>query len=144
MLERYMPEDWILPMITEYNRAFFTSLALRLQRCTVCAQVQHPPVAVCRHCQSFDFEYIDALGAGTVENFTIVHYAASTRLEGRVPYNVVIVTLDDYPAIRVVGNVVNAAERSLEIGSRVQCEFTQAVDNDTGITLSIPQWRLVD
>jgi uncharacterized OB-fold protein len=140
--ERYFPADWPLPQITDVNRAFFTAGVLTLQRCRSCAMVQHPPHELCHHCQADVFDYVEASGLGTVDNVTIVHHVGDTRLAERVPYNVVIVTPDDHPQIRIVGNVVNADSAAVDIGAAVRCVFTAVSDPDTGETLTLPQWEL--
>jgi uncharacterized protein len=140
--ERYFPADWPLPQITEVNRAFFSAGALTLQRCRRCAQVQHPPHELCHHCQSDTFDYVETSGLGMVDNVTIVHHAGDRRLADHVPYNVVIVIPDDHPDVRIVGNVINAADTAIEIGAPVRCVFTDVLDPDTGQALTLPQWEL--
>ncbi len=46
-----------------------------------------------------------ARAAGTVHSYTVVHYAANRALADAVPYTVVLVSLDDAPHLRVVGNI---------------------------------------
>jgi uncharacterized OB-fold protein len=139
---RYMPEEWTLPLLNEHNRPFFTSGELRVQRCEECGQVQHPPMDVCRYCQSQRFTSEPCAGTGTISSFTIVHHAVDRRLETVVPYNVVIVALDDYSDVQVVGNVVDAEGEELTIGARVRCTFAEVRDTEAGETLWFPQWRL--
>ena len=141
-IERYFPTDWPLPHITDENRAFFTAGVLSLQRCRSCARVQHPPHELCHHCQSDTFDYIEASGLGTIDNVTIVHHAGDPRLAARVPYNVVIVTPDDHPEVRIVGNVIDAGGATIEIGAAVRCVFAEVPDPDTGQTLTLPHWEL--
>lgn len=141
---RYLPEGWPLPRLTDANRRFFTAGVLTLQRCSACATVQHPPHEICHACQGDTFDYVTASGAGTVDNVTIVHHAGHPALAERVPYNVVIVTPDDHPHVRIVGNVVNAdATTPLEIGAPVRCVFAEVPDPDTGEPLHLPQWELL-
>jgi uncharacterized OB-fold protein len=133
---------WTLPLLNEHNRPFFTSGELRVQRCEECGQVQHPPMDVCRLCQSQQFTSEPSSGTGTISSFKIVHHAVDRRLEAVVPYNVVIVALDDYPDVMVVGNVVDAEGDELSIGARVRCSFAEVRDVEAGETLCFPQWRL--
>ncbi|HEY4410139.1 MAG TPA: OB-fold domain-containing protein [Acidimicrobiia bacterium] len=139
---RYFPGDWPLPDLSAVNRAFFTAGVLTLQRCRTCSQIQHPPHELCHHCQSDTFDYVEASGLGTVDNVTVVHHAGDARLADRVPYNVVIVTPDDHPDVRIVGNVINADNTAIEIGAPVRCTFAEVADPDTGETLTLPQWQL--
>lgn len=143
LTERYLPADWPLPEITAVNRPFFTAGVLTLQRCCACAEIRHPPHEICHHCQSDTFDYVAVSGDGTIDNVTIVHHAGDPRLADRVPYNVVIVTPDDHPEIRIVGNVVNAEDAdALRIGAPVRCVFAEIPDPDTGEPLLLPQWEL--
>jgi uncharacterized OB-fold protein len=97
---------------------------------------------VCRYCQSQRFTSEPCAGTGTISSFTIVHHAVDRRLETVVPYNVVIVALDDYSDVQVVGNVVDAEGEELTIGARVRCTFAEVRDTEAGETLWFPQWRL--
>jgi uncharacterized OB-fold protein len=141
--KRSLPEGWTLPRPTDYNRPFFTSGELRVQRCEACGLVQHPPMDVCRRCQSQRFAYETATGTGSISSFTIVHHAVDRRLEASVPYNVVVVALDDHPSVMVVGNVVDAGPDELAIGAKVRCTFAEVEDELAGETLWLPQWELV-
>ena len=142
MSERYFPADWPLPQISDTNRAFFTAGVLTLQRCQSCSEVQLPPHEICHHCQADSFDYIESSGLGTIDNVTVVHHAGDPRLADRVPYNVVIVTPEDHPNLRIVGNIINADNTAIEIGGPVRCVFTEVPDPDTGETLTLPQWEL--
>jgi uncharacterized OB-fold protein len=54
----------------------------------------------------------------------------------------VIVTPDDHPHVRIVGNVVGAPHEAIEIGAPVRCTFARIPDPDTGEELLLPQWEL--
>ncbi len=140
---RYMPEQWIIPAITPENRAFFTSGELRLQRCRSCAAVQHPPGEVCHACQAMDFDYIAARPQGVVETFTIVHHAVHPMLKQNVLYNVAVISLRDYPHVRIVGNVIDVAPEQMRIGLPVSCTWAEVRREGGGaepVTMYIPQW----
>jgi uncharacterized OB-fold protein len=139
---RYLPEDWILPAITDENRAFFTSGSLRVQRCAACGWVQHPPEEVCRMCQAMEFEYIAARPTGTVESFSIVHYAVHPMLKAATPYNVAVVALDEYPDVHIVGNIVDVAPADVQVGMPVTATWAEVPTTDgSGETLELLQWR---
>jgi uncharacterized OB-fold protein len=141
--KRYLPEGWTLPLPNEFNRPFFTAGQLCVQRCEECQLVQHPPMDICRRCQSQQFAYEPSVGTGSISTFTIVHHAVDRRLEDAVPYNVVVVSLDDHPEVLVVGNVIDAAADELAIGARVRCTFAEVEDQLAGETLWLPQWELL-
>jgi uncharacterized OB-fold protein len=124
--KRFLPDEWIVPAITPENRAFFTSGELRLQRCCLCGAIQHPPGEVCHACQAMEFEYIAARPRGVVETFTVA-----------------VISLRDYPQVRIVGNVIDVAPEQMRIGLPVACtwaEVRREGDNAEPITMYIPQW----
>ena len=142
---RYLPPDWTLPAITAVNEAFFHGGAdgeLRLQRCRACGVVQHPPDELCRHCQAMELGSVVARPGGTVVSYSIVHHAVHPTLRAVVPYNVVVVELDEYPDVRIVGNVIDAAPDDLHIGMPVICTWAELPGAD-GDSVFLPQWSRV-
>ncbi|HEY2107089.1 MAG TPA: OB-fold domain-containing protein [Candidatus Binataceae bacterium] len=140
---RFLPAEWIVPAITPENRAFFTSGELRLQRCRACGVVQHPPGEVCHACQAMEFDYIAAPPLGVVETFTIVHHVVHPMLRQKVPYNVAVISLRDYPHVRIVGNVIDVAPERMRIGLPVACTWAEVRREGDGaepIAIYIPQW----
>jgi uncharacterized OB-fold protein len=61
-----------------------------------------------------------------------------------VPYAVVLVSLDDAPGVRLVGNVLNRAPDGVAIGDPVRVAFEETRDPDSGETLRIPQWEAIE
>jgi uncharacterized OB-fold protein len=64
---------------------------LTLQTCQRCAQVQHPPRALCVHCGSDELDWTLSEGSGVVDSFTVVHRAPRPDLT--VPYVIARVRL---------------------------------------------------
>ena len=133
-----MPEGWTLPEITAFNEAWFTSGALAVQRCTTCATLQHPPEEICHACGTMTFDHVTLAPAGTVASSTVVHYAAHRALADVVPYTVVLVSLDDAPHLRVVGNLEGGGD--VAVGTAVVPYWDERVTED-GTTVLLPQWR---
>ena len=140
---RYLPEAWALPEITRNTRSFFTSGKLLLQICKACGNVEHPPEDVCRECQAMEFGVTESKGVGTIYSFTIVHHSPSPLLTEAVPYNIVLVSLDDHPHVRITGNVVNAPLERVRIGLPVRAVWAEVADEQTGETLRLAQWELL-
>jgi uncharacterized protein len=141
--KRCLPDEWVVPAITPENRAFFTSGELRLQRCRSCATVQHPPGEVCHACQAMEFDYVAAAPRGVVETFTIVHHAVHPMLKQNVPYNVAVISIRDYPHVRIVGNVIDVAPEQMRIGMPVACTWAEVQREGDGpepVTMYLPQW----
>jgi len=93
---------------------------LRLQRCADCGTVRFPPRPRCHECRSAAATWEVMSGGGVVHTFTICHPPVLPAYADRVPYNVVVVELDDDPSIRFVGNVVAAAGERGERGGHKQ------------------------
>jgi uncharacterized OB-fold protein len=135
-----MPARWTLPALDPHNRPFFTSGRIALQECAKCATVQHPPEEVCHSCQGTEFSTLDAEGRGTIYSFVVVHHAANPALADRVPYTVVLVSLDDLPGVRIVGNLIGPSPDRVRIGLPVRALWEE-IDLE-GETLLLPQWQL--
>jgi uncharacterized OB-fold protein len=131
-----LPEDWALPALTPFNEAWFTSGAIVVQRCTSCATLQHPPEEICHACGAMAFDTMTMAPTGTVYSHTVVHYAANGALVDSVPYAVVLVSLDDAPHIRVVGNIEGT---DVAIGMPVVATWEERAAED-GTTILLPQW----
>jgi uncharacterized protein len=129
---RYMPDRWTLPELSPENAQFFTSGEIRLQHCLACGHVQHPPVAICASCQSTDFEYRAGSRTGVIESFTIVHHPVHPMLVDRVPYNVIVVALDEPAGVRIVGNLVGGEGQSMAVGVRVSATWADVDTDEVG------------
>ena len=108
---------------------------LVVQRCADCGTLRHPPLPVCANCYSFDYEWQQSSGEGTVFSYTIIRRAAHPSLQERVPYSVVIVELEDIGNIRMIGNLVDWAENGISIGQRVQLAWDDYAD------MSVPRFQ---
>jgi hypothetical protein len=135
-----LPQDWGLPAITPLNEAWFTSGALVVQRCASCDTTQHPPEEICHACLGTDLGPVAVAPRGTVHSFTVVHYPTNPELAGSVPYAVVLVSLDDEPHLRVVGNMPGTPIDEIRIGLPV-VPFWEDRTADDGTLVRLPQWR---
>ena len=141
-MDRIFGKDWLLPVLDEHNRAYFTAGELMVQSCKACGHDQHPPEDVCRGCGSHDVAPRRCSGTGRVESSVVVHRAVHPLLADRVPYVVVLVSLDDAKNVNLVGNVHGAAKPGdVAIGAKVRVVFEEASDPDSGERLLIPQWE---
>jgi uncharacterized protein len=139
-----MPVGWALPALNDFNRPFFTTGKIVLQECSACGTVQHPPEEVCHRCLGMAFGVRETSGKGTIYSFIVVHHPVAPALKDAVPYAVVLVSLDDVPAARVLGNVVNRPPGEIAIGQRVRAVFQQVEDAVAGVTLQFPEWEVMD
>ena len=116
---------------------------LRVQACASCGRRRMPPRPMCPYCRSFDDRWDVMSGRARVWSVVIPHPPLLPAYGNQAPYNVVVVELEDDPAIRFVGNVVAAATAALnsidphtvEIGDELDVVFSQVADD-----VWLPQW----
>jgi uncharacterized OB-fold protein len=142
-MTRHLGDGWMVPGTDALTERFFTAGSLVFQQCAKCGFVQHPPTDVCGACQSFAFTERASAGLGRIESFTVAHYAVHPALKERVPYVVVLVSIDDVPGVRVIGNVTNREATDVRVGQRVRVCFEEAKDPQSGTLLRIPQWEVM-
>jgi uncharacterized OB-fold protein len=135
-----LPQDWALPALTPWNEAWFTTGAVIVQRCTACATLRHPPEEICHVCGATTFDGVELAPSGTVYSYTVCHYAANNALADAVPYTVVLVSLDDAPQVRVIGNLLDSDGTDVRIGMPVVAEWEERTAED-GARILLPQWR---
>ncbi|MEV6115094.1 OB-fold domain-containing protein [Streptomyces sp. NPDC052109] len=135
----------MLTPVTDTDGAPFWEYAargeLRVQACGDCHELRFPPRPCCPHCQSFSQEWRLTNGRGRIWSYVVPHPPLLPEYAEQAPYNVVVVELEDYPRIRLVGHVVSHAgaplgsldPQRLRVGARVHVVF-----GDGGL----PQWVL--
>lgn len=106
---------------------------LTLQRCTACDTVIWWPRSICPTCSSFDLDWFDASGEGSIYSFTVVHQSPGRRWGAATPYVLAYVELDEGP--RLMTNVVGCDPATVEIDQRVRVVF-----DDTGEGNALPRF----
>ncbi len=106
---------------------------LTLQRCTACHTVIWWPRALCPNCSSFDLEWFDASGEGSVYSYTVVHQSPGRRWGEATPYVLAYVELDEGP--RLMTNIVGCDPATVAIDQRVRVVF-----DDTGEGNALPRF----
>ncbi len=133
-------EAVIVPEVTELTRPYWNGAAagaLMLQRCVACGAYRHPPTVVCGACGAWETSWVPASGGGVIYSYTVVVHPVHRAVERLVPYNVVLVELDE--GVRVVSTVVDAAPDALAIGRRVTAVFERLTPD-----IGLPKFRLAD
>jgi uncharacterized OB-fold protein len=130
--------DWpALPLEDEQSAPFWKGARegrLLLQRCASCRRWRYPPAPICAACGSFDSAWEPASGVGTVYSWTIAHHAFHPGLADRVPYNIVLVELEEGP--RMVSNLVDVEPDAIRDRLRVSVCFREVAPN-----VVLPQFR---
>ncbi len=92
-------------------------------RCRACGDESLPPRLVCKECGSVDLEWEEFEGKGEVRAFSVINIPLS-RMDGRSPYAVGVMRLDDGPSIS--GLILDVKEEGeLSVGSRVEAEYVK-------------------
>ena len=138
----FLPDGMPLPAASPYDfdLPFWEACKrheLVIQRCSKCATLRHTPEIICHVCRSFDYDWQRVSGKGKVFSHMNVVYPAHPALRERVPFNVVVVELEDAPGIRMVGNLIDTPYEEIQTGMPVEVFFEDHPDQD----VSLPLWR---
>lgn len=131
-----------LPIPDEDSRPFWEGCKQRrlvMQRCADCGAFRFTPRPMCPRCRSTACEWETMSGRGTVYSRVICHPPVLPAFRDRVPYAVVLVELEEDPALRLVGNVLGASPEDVRIGAPVEVAF-----EDVSEEIALPQWRLAN
>jgi hypothetical protein len=124
------------PAQSQDNAFFWEGVAageLRIQRCTGCKALRHPPGPMCPRCHSLDWDAIVSSGRGRVFSFVIAHHPPVPPFT--YPNAIALIELDE--GTRLVSNLVGIDSALVAIGLRVHVEFTR-VDDDLVLPLFRP------
>ena len=119
----------LLPELTPANEWFWTGGAdgqLRVQACTECAALVHPPAPICPRCRSRNWEPTPVSGRGVVVGYTI---NAHRWLPGfDPPYVVAVVALEEDSDVRLTTNIIGCDPGDVHIGQEVAVQFERHED----------------
>jgi acetyl-CoA acetyltransferase/uncharacterized OB-fold protein len=113
-----------LPELTPATEWFWTSGAdglLRIQGCTECHTLVHPPVPICPVCRSRNWEPTVVSGRGTIIGYTINQH--QWHPDFTPPYVIAVVALAENPAVRLTTNVVDCDPDAVQVGQEVMVRF---------------------
>ena len=130
--------DKPLPESTAETRPFWDGLKnhkLVLQRCSGCKKVRHYPRPMCDQCFSFECEWMEASGKGTVHSWTVAHHPFHMGFKKDLPY--VVLTIDLEEGVRMVAPLDGGNEDDLKIGLPVRIGFEQVNDE-----ITLPRFRI--
>ena len=133
--------DLILPDVGDHvSGPFWGGCAageLRIQACASCGRRRMPPRPMCPACQSLEVRWDLLAPTGTVWSFAVPHPPLLPAYAERLPYAVLVVTLDDDPSIRLVGDTAaGVTVESIAIGLAVEIAFERVADD-----VVLPRWR---
>src|SRR5581483_1984690 len=109
-----------LPLLTPSNEWFWTSGRdgkLRIQGCTECGTLVHPPVPICPACRSTAWEPTVVSGRGTVVGVTVNHHMWHPAFEP--PYAIANVALEEDAHVHLTTHVVGCDPDDVHVGQEV-------------------------
>jgi len=118
-----------LPELTPMNEWFWTSGAddqLRIQGCTDCKTLVHPPSPMCPACRSRSRAPTVVSGRGTVVAFTVNRHPWLPSFAP--PYAIAIVALAEDPTVRLTTNIVGCDPDEVHVGQEVTVRFEHQDD----------------
>jgi acetyl-CoA acetyltransferase/uncharacterized OB-fold protein len=127
----------LLPELTELNRFFWTSGAdgkLRFQRCSSCAELRHPPSAVCPYCRSTEWTPAEVSGRGVIAGVTVNEQMWMPGFPP--PYTIAIVAIEEDDRVRLTTNIVNCGPGDAFVGMKARVVFEH--DEDVWVPLFEP------
>lgn len=128
MAEPYLPAD-VSELRPDHITAGYWEAAARrelaIQQCVKCKHFQHMPRPICSQCYSDDLTFTKVSGRGTIFSYTIAEHPVHPALAEKLPYNVILVDLDDAPGVRLVSNLVGAGNDAVKIGLPVEVVFEE-------------------
>lgn len=133
------PPEMPVPVVEPLTEPFWAAAReqrLVIQRCTECGTFRHLPHVLCASCQSPAHDWVESAGRGTVFTYTIVTHAVHGAVAEVVPYNVVVVELDDCGGVMVPSNVVDCPPEAVAVGMAVEVVFEPVTDE-----ITIPRFR---
>ncbi len=107
---------------------------LRFQRCATCEAWRHVPREICAACGSWEWEWRQSSGRGSVFTWTVVARALHPAFRDDVPLAPTVIELEE--GVRLLSQVVDCPPDQLQIGMPVQVIF-DAVTED----VTLPKFR---
>jgi acetyl-CoA acetyltransferase/uncharacterized OB-fold protein len=118
-----------LPELTPATEWFWTSGAdghLRIQGCTACGALVHPPVPICPKCRSRKWEPTVVSGRGSVVGFTVNHHRWHPAFDP--PYAIAMVALAEDPGVRLTTTILGCDPAEVHVGQEVEVRFEHSDD----------------
>jgi hypothetical protein len=109
---------------------------LRFQRCSQCSSWRHVPREICPDCGSWDWDWVQSSGRGTVFTWTTVARALHPAFKDDCPMAPAVVELEE--GVRLLSHVVDCDPAELAIDMPVEVIFDRVTDEVT-----LPKFRRI-
>ncbi len=112
------------PVAESFEEGFWEAVKRRelvFQRCGNCREWLHPPRPMCHKCKNFDLRWERSSGKGKI--YSYVTFTREVNPLYVVPFEVVLVEMDDEKPVRMVANMLDTKPEELYIGMPVELDF---------------------
>ena len=109
---------------TGYSQPFWNAYdhgELVVQQCAECQHLQHYPQPMCQKCQGTKFNWKALSGKGHIYSFTVARRAFHPYWEGRTPYVLAIIELEE--GIRILSDILDTDVEAVAIGQQLEAHF---------------------
>ena len=117
-----------LPELTPANEWFWRSGAdgkLRIQGCSDCGRLVHPPVPICPRCRSRASAPVEMSGRATIVGVTVNVQPFLPGFDLAPPYVIANVALEEDPDVRLTTNIVGCEPVDVHLDQQVEVTFEQ-------------------
>jgi uncharacterized OB-fold protein len=130
----------LMPKISDDTAPFWQGCKERrllFQRCSECGNMRYPASIVCPDCHSTACEWVESKGEGRIYSFVVFRRAFHPAMDGRIPYVVAVVELDEGPSF--LTNIVGTDPAQIRCDQRVRLTWEKMEDG-----LSLPVFRIAE
>lgn len=113
---------------------------LKVQKCAQCGTFQWGPEWICHKCLSYDVEWVEVAGRGTIYSWQRAWHPINAALKEQGPYLIVLIELPHAGNIRMIGNLLGDPLQEVPFGAAVEAVFEDHADEAEPYTLV--QWKL--
>jgi uncharacterized OB-fold protein len=115
---------------------------LVVQQCGDCGHLRFPPHPGCPECHGSETVWQAVSGRASLWSFVVVHGPTLPAFQDHVPFPVAVVTLDEAPHLRMVGNLVATPQAAIDSldPARLEIGMPLAVTFLSVEEVSLPAW----
>ena len=120
------------PVAESFEEGFWEHIKRRelvFQRCGQCREWLHPPRPVCHKCKSDDLHWEKSTGKGKVYSWVV--FTREVNPLYVVPFEVVLVEMDDEKPVRMVANMLDTKPEEISFGMPVEVDFFDVTAEQT-------------
>ncbi len=144
MSETYLPDGLPtpIPMNDGLDKPYWDGLLegkILVQRCGDCGNWQWGPEWICHSCNSFNMNWTEIAGEGTIYSWERPWDPVHGSLKDHGPYLVVLVELPQAGNVRMIGNLLGDPTQEVTIGTKVKAVIERHDDDQP---YALVQWQV--